>query len=173
MKPARHRAGTLLGTGLGGFIDGIVFHQILQWHNMLSSVVAPTNLVTMKYNMVWDGIFHAFTWIVTATGLALLWRAGRSTNVPWSTGTFVGSLSLGWGLFNVVEGVINHQLLGIHHVHPGENQLAWDVGFLLFGALLATLGWGSISRARSDQSPRGHGKSEDSTGKLPVARAAR
>src|SRR5687768_11691614 len=90
--------GTLLGVGLGGFIDGILFHQILQWHNVLSSVVLPNDLVAMKYNMVYDGLFHAFTWIVTAVGLALLWRAGQKPNVPWSTRTFVGSLFLGWGL---------------------------------------------------------------------------
>lgn len=28
--------GLLLGLGLGGFVDGIAFHQILQWHHMLS-----------------------------------------------------------------------------------------------------------------------------------------
>jgi len=26
-----------LGIGLGGFFDGIVLHQILQWHHMLTS----------------------------------------------------------------------------------------------------------------------------------------
>ena len=29
-------AGVLFGLGLGGFFDGIVFHQILQWHHMVS-----------------------------------------------------------------------------------------------------------------------------------------
>ena len=28
-------AGILYGLGLGGFIDGTVLHQILQWHHML------------------------------------------------------------------------------------------------------------------------------------------
>ncbi len=28
---------TILGVGLGGFVDGIVLHQVLQWHHMLSS----------------------------------------------------------------------------------------------------------------------------------------
>lgn len=148
-------AGTLLGIGLGGFLDGILLHQILQWHNMLSSRVAPTDLVSMKFNMVWDGVFHAFTWIMTVVGLALLWRAGQKSNVPWSTRTFVGSLSLGWGLFNVVEGIVDHQVLGIHHVHPGTNQLAWDVGFLFFGALLALAGWGLIRWGEHDETPRG------------------
>src|SRR4028118_468898 len=68
-------AGILLGTGLGGFVDGIVLHQLLQWHNMLSSVRPPVDLVAMKYNMVWDGLFHAFTWITTVVGVFVLWRA--------------------------------------------------------------------------------------------------
>jgi uncharacterized membrane protein len=148
-------AGTFLGVGLGGFVDGIVLHQILQWHNMLSSVVAPLDIAAMKYNMVWDGLFHAFTWIMAVVGLALLWRAGQKPNVPWSTGTFVGSLALGWGLFNVVEGTIDHQLLRIHHVHPGTNQLAWDMGFLVFGALLVAAGWALIWTGRRDEAARG------------------
>ena len=129
-------AGVLLGTGLGGFVDGIVLHQILQWHNMLSSVRPPTNLVDMKVNMVWDGLFHSLTWLVTAVGLTLLFRAGRRLDVPWSAPSLVGAMLGGWGLFNFVEGVIDHQILGIHHVHPGTGQVAWDVGFLAFGALL-------------------------------------
>ena len=99
-------AGTLLGIGMGGFVDGITFHQILQLHNMLSAKLPPTTLVNAEINMFWDGLFHAFTWAMTAIGLALLWRAGQRPEVPWSTRTFAGSLSLGWGLFNLVE-VVN------------------------------------------------------------------
>jgi uncharacterized membrane protein len=143
-QPGHHGAiistGALIGIGLGGFVDGIVFHQILQWHNMLSSKVPPLDLATMKLNMLWDGLFHALTWVATAVGVALLWRAGRRPQVPWSTQTFVGSLALGWGLFNLVEGVVDHQVLGIHHVHPGRDQLPWDVGFLSFGVLLMVAG---------------------------------
>jgi uncharacterized membrane protein len=157
---ARHQgavisAGVLLGTGLGGFLDGILLHQLLQWHNMLSSQLPPTDLVAMKVNMFWDGLFHAFTWWVTVMGLALLWRAGKRPEVPWSTRTFVGSLSMGWGVFNLVEGLINHHLLGIHHVHPGANQLVWDVGFLLLGAVLMGVGWALVRAGRKYMRPRG------------------
>jgi uncharacterized membrane protein len=148
-------AGILLGTGLGGFVDGILLHQILQWHNMLSAVKPPIDLVTMKYNMVWDGLFHAFTWIVTAIGLARLWSAGKRSDVPWSTRTFVGSLVMGWGLFSFIEGVIDHQLLGIHHVHPGEGQLAWDVGFLVLGLAQIVGGYAAIRAGRLDSATRG------------------
>lgn len=137
-------AGILLGTGMGGFVDGIVLHQILQWHNMLSSIRPPDDLITMKYNMVWDGLFHAFTWLATAVGLAKLWRAGFRADVAWSTKTLVGALVLGWGLFNFVEGLIDHQLLGIHHVHPGSAQLAWDVAFLISGLVMIGAGWRAI-----------------------------
>lgn len=147
-------AGVLLGTGLGGFADGILLHQILQWHNMLSSVHPPLDLVAMKYNMLWDGIFHAFTWLAVALGVWRLWVAGQRPDVPWSARTFVGALSLGWGLFNVFEGLIDHHLLGLHHVHPGAAQVAWDVGFLVFGALLSAGGWALIRAGRTIDSAR-------------------
>jgi uncharacterized membrane protein len=161
MSHATHRgailsSGLLLGTGLGGFADGIVLHQILQWHNMLSSVRPPTDLVAMKYNMVWDGLFHAFTWLMTVAGLARLWRAGQRDDVPWSTRTFVGSMIMGWGLFNAIEGVIDHQLLGIHHVHPGANQLAWDLGFIASGVIMIVVGLLAIRAGQQDTRPRGH-----------------
>jgi uncharacterized membrane protein len=148
-------SGILLGTGLGGFVDGIVLHQILQWHNMLSSVRPPTDLVAMKYNMLWDGLFHALTWLVTVAGLWRLWLAGKRVDVPWSTSTLVGSMFLGWGLFNAIEGVIDHQILGLHHVHPGENELAWDLGFIASGVLMAVLGWRAIKAGRADSTARG------------------
>jgi uncharacterized membrane protein len=125
----------LLGIGLGGFVDGIVLHQILQWHNMLSSVTPPTDLIAMKYNMVWDGLFHAATWIVTFVGVVLLFRAGRRDDVVWSGRIFAGTMLAGWGLFNFVEGIIDHFVLGLHHVHPGANQLAWDIGFVAIGGV--------------------------------------
>lgn len=158
-RPLRHgpiiAAGMLLGTGLGGFVDGIVLHQILQWHNMLSSLRPPTDLVSMKYNMVWDGLFHAFTWLVTAAGLARLWFAGQRSDVAWSTPTLIGGLLLGWGAFNFIEGVIDHQLLGIHHVHPGDHQLLWDIGFLLSGLCMLAAGMLTLRLGRADPSHRG------------------
>lgn len=135
-------AGLVLGIGLGGFVDGILLHQILQWHNMLSAVAPPSDLVMMKYNMIWDGLFHALTWTMCAIGIGLLFRAGRRDDAAWSGTLLVGALLGGWGLFNFTEGLIDHQLLGIHHVHPGEHQRAWDLGFVFLGGLgLMLLGY--------------------------------
>ena len=142
-------AGMLLGCGMGGFFDGIVFHQILQWHNMLSSVTPPTTLVAMKYNMLWDGAFHGATWLMTAAGLTRLWLAGHRGEAVWSSQAFAGALLLGWGLFNTLEGLLDHQLLGIHHVHPGKDELAWDLGFLISGVVMLATGLVLIRGVRS------------------------
>ena len=48
---------------------------------------------------------------------------------------------VGWGLFNLVEGIVDHHILGIHHVRETGSVVAWDVAFLLFGALLVAVGW--------------------------------
>ena len=114
---------------------------------MLSSRVPPVTLLAVKDNMIWDGMFHALTWTVTAIGVALLFRAGRRGAAPWSGRVLLGAMLGGWGLFNVVEGVIDHELLGVHHVHPGRAELAWDLGFLAFGVLLMGIGAG-LARGR-------------------------
>ena len=36
-------AGILFGLGLGGFFDGIILHQVLQWHHMLTSDGYPAD----------------------------------------------------------------------------------------------------------------------------------
>ena len=149
-------AGVLMGAGLGGFVDGITFHQILQWHNMLSAKIPPNDLVSAKINMYWDGLFHAAVWTLTVMGLFLLWRAGQRRDVPWSGRTFLGALSLGWGLFNVVEGTLDHQLLGIHHVFEyTSNKLPWDISYLVFGAVMLFVGSILIRIGNGDVEPRG------------------
>ena len=158
MNPAGNRrpliaAGTALGIGMGGFVDGIVFHQILQFHNMLSAVRPPSTLVNAEINMFWDGLFHAFTWAMTALGIALLWRSGGRPEVPRSTPTLVGALGLGWGLFNLVEGVIDHHILGIHHVIERPGHLPYDLAFLGSGVALIALGWVVIARAGTSRIP--------------------
>ena len=67
--------GLLLGLGLGGFVDGIVLHQLLQWHHMISSTArgSTATVAGLEANTFADGLFHAAAWLLTATGLALLW----------------------------------------------------------------------------------------------------
>jgi uncharacterized membrane protein len=134
--------GVLLGVGLGGFVDGIVLHQILQWHHMLTSAGYPADSVgNLTLNTLFDGLFHAATWIATAIGLLLLHRALRHGATAWSGRRLLGGMAIGWGAFNLVEGIIDHHLLGLHHVKENAaNPLLWDLGFLAFGAVLVIAG---------------------------------
>ena len=145
-------AGILLGIGEGGFFDGIVLHQILQWHHMFTNVVTKETVGGLEINTLGDGLFHAFNWIMTIAGTSALWKAARQPNVAWSTGAFVGSILIGFGSFNLVEGIIDHHLLQIHHVKAGANQLAWDLSFLGLGVLLVVGGWLLVQQARSANS---------------------
>jgi uncharacterized membrane protein len=136
--------GILLGVGLGGFVDGIVLHQILQWHHMLSQTeqYPPTSLSNLQVNTVADGVFHASTWLFVVAGLWWLWKAVNEGGWRWTWQTLLGWMLTGWGIFNLVEGIVDHHLLGIHHVRPAApNPILWDAGFLIFGAILIALGW--------------------------------
>ena len=94
-------AATLLGIGLGGFVDGILFHQILQFHNMLSGagyfpktgLPPETIVVNMEINMFWDGLFHVLTWCMTVAGLTLLWQAGKAGSAVVDTNSLRRTLT--------------------------------------------------------------------------------
>ncbi len=137
-------AGVVLGLGLGGFFDGIVLHQVLQWHHMLTANRPPTSVGNLELNTLWDGLFHTATYAFTLAGLFLLWRAIRTTNSLPPARTLVGALLMGWGTFNLVEGIVDHHLLGIHHVldslPPGPARLALDLFFLALGVALILIG---------------------------------
>jgi len=132
----------LLGLGLGGFVDGILLHQILRWHHMVSSVRGAD----LTANLVADGLFHAATWLAVVAGLFWMWDRWRlvAAAPPWTM--LVGGLLLGFGAFNLVEGTVDHHLLAVHHVRYGPGQTAYDVGFLLSGVVLMLAG-GLLYRA--------------------------
>jgi uncharacterized membrane protein len=138
-------AGILFGLGLGGFFDGIVLHQLLQWHHMLTSAGYPPNDVrNLEINTLWDGIFHASTYIFILLGLIVFWKRAHRTHVRWSGKLLAGTILMGFGIFNLVEGIVDHHLLGIHHVNetvPRDQWIYWDIGFLVWGAMMLLAGW--------------------------------
>ena len=142
------------GIGLGGFFDGIVLHQVFQLHHMLSNTDADrfgianydeTTVAGLRVNVLWDGLFHVTTYILVVVGLVLLWRALQRSaphRPPWSL--LWGGLLLGWGLFNLVEGVVDHHILAIHHVYDtgdATTTLLLDLLFLASGLLFMGVGW--------------------------------
>jgi uncharacterized membrane protein len=141
--------GLLVGIGFGGLLDGIVLHQILQWHHMLSAeACCPVTTVRgLQLNTLADGFFHLASTVVLFIGTVTLWRRTRD-GVPWSGWQLLGLAMQGWGLFNLVEGLIDHQLLGIHHVRGGPDQFMYDMAFLVFGGALFAAGSLIARRAR-------------------------
>lgn len=149
--------GVVVGVGMGGFFDGILLHQILQWHNMLSTVLPPTTLEAMHTNMLWDGLFHAVVWVATLAGIFLIWTGVRRVAMVPSPVWLIGLMLIGWGIFNFTEGLIDHHLLGIHHVREWGPNPVWDYGFLLSGPILIGLGWlltRSEAGRRAERRPR-------------------
>jgi uncharacterized membrane protein len=128
----------LVGMGLGGFADGIVLHQILQWHHLLSSTerYGAMTMANLETNMLADGLFHAATWLLVVGGLVWGWRRMRAGGRMGNGLHALGGLAVGWGIFNLVEGTVDHHVLGIHHVRPGPGQLVYDLAFLAMGAVL-------------------------------------
>ena len=126
--------GILLGVGLGGFAEGILLHQLFHWHHMLSSAVPPTDLAALRVNMRADAFFFMATLLATVLGIWLLWQAGQRVTAFPSSRWFVGQLFIGWGALNLIEGIVFHQILGLHHVRAQKN-FDWDYGFLLIAGL--------------------------------------
>src|ERR671921_446473 len=132
-------AAILLGIGLAGLLGTIIFHQILQWHHMVSNKISPSSLESIQINILWDGLFLAFALIVTVLGIALLWNASNPNKTDrglLSRQMFIGLVIFTFGLFNLVEGIINHHILGLHHVKDGPSSLLFDISFLILGGLL-------------------------------------
>ena len=133
MKPMRLgplvSAATLLGIGLGGFFDGILLHQILQWHNMLSAWIPPVDLTSVKVNMFWDGLWGMLYALLEPRLTA---RLGR---LPGGLVLGLASLVTFWFVVLPLKGA------GVGGGFDGA-EVAIDVAFdLTFGIGTAILFW--------------------------------
>lgn len=85
----------------------------------------------LELNTFWDGVFHSSTFIFVVAGLYILWRLARRRHLYWSNKLLIGTMLIGFGAFNVVEGLVDHQFLGVHHVNETVHLLGYgfsDVG---------------------------------------------
>ncbi|MBT9368691.1 DUF2243 domain-containing protein [Rhizobium sp. CSW-27] len=134
-------AGYLIGFGLGGFFDGILLHQILQWHHLLSAVDAVRG--DLRLLILWDGLFHLAMYLITGLGLWGLWRHRQRLATAGGDRRLIAQSLLGFGSWHAVDALFSHWLFGLHRIRMGvDNPLAWDLGWLLlFGLLPALVGW--------------------------------
>lgn len=117
------------------------------------------SLVNLEAAMVWDVLFHVVTWTMTAAGLAMLFRAGRHPRAAWSSRLLLGAMLAGWGMFNLVEGVVDHHILHVHHVVERLGASMFDVMFLASGVVLMLAG-GWLIRSADDRRWPGASDSE-------------
>ena len=139
-------AGILLGLGQAGFFDGIFFHQLLQWHHMFTNIESGNTVAGLELNTLGDGLFHLADWLITLAGLITLWLTVKRDDVLLSTSVLIGAFCIGAGMFNVVEGILDHHVFQIHHVKPGVHRLAWDLSFIGAGILSIIIGWFILNR---------------------------
>ena len=144
----------LIGIGLAGLIDIIIFHAILQWHHTSSHVIIPNTIEALQMNLLHDGLFLSFSLIITIAGVILLWHASSSNNknsLLSDKRSFIGLALVGFGGFNTIEGIINHLVLEMHHVIEVANPLVFDLAFLVVGGLAFLAAGGLLLRSRKVQ----------------------
>ena len=140
------------GIGLGAFLDGIVFHQVLQWHHLVVGYRAADDLAGLQYNTFWDGIFHVAAWLTLAIGLVWLVRVNPRRGHIGARGLLAWAL-IGWGSFNLADQVVFHMILGAHHIRMVESYQVYDAAYTALGALLVASGL-ALGRRAQVRDPR-------------------
>ena len=144
-------AGYLLGFSLGGFFDGILLHQVLQWHHLLTNVQGEF-FQDIEVQILADGLFHVLMYFVAFAGLWLLWKSRREYALPLSDRKLLGNVFIGFGTWHILDGILSHWILGIHRIRmDSENVLFWDLlWFFVFGVAFVVIGW-MIRRTGQDK----------------------
>lgn len=134
--------GYLLGFSIGGFFDGILLHQVLQWHHLLSGL-GEEPFGELRFQILADGLFHALMYVLALVGLWLLWRALPVASRPGADRFLLANALIGFGVWHMVDGIMSHWVLGIHRIRmDSEMPLFWDLlWFVLFGVLFTVVGW--------------------------------
>ncbi|MGY3469902.1 putative membrane protein [Bradyrhizobium sp. LM6.11] len=119
-----------------GFSTASCFISCLQWHHMVSGWYPLNSIDNLKLKTTWDDIFHSAAYLLVLLGLHVLWQRARTPDLHWSRRQCIGAVLLGWGIFNLIEGVLDREILRLHQVNetlPDGQRIFWDIGFLLWG----------------------------------------
>jgi uncharacterized membrane protein len=127
-------ASLVLGLALGGFFDGILLHQVLEWHHLLSNLDAVSDLRTQ---ILADGLFHLLMFVLAVGALLALGRRWGATGHESGGRTLLAGALYGFALWHVIDAVAFHWLMGLHRVRVDvPDPLFWDLLWLaVFGAV--------------------------------------
>lgn len=158
MRPTRPLlwAGGVIGFALGGFFDGILLHQVLQWHHFFS-LVPGERWRDLRNLIVMDGVYHVAVYAIAALGLSMLWRARGGFAESGADRRLLGAASLGFTAWQFVDVIVFHWIVGIHRIRVDvPNPLAWDIGWLVVvGGPPLLLGWWLLLRRGGGSGRRG------------------
>ncbi|WP_054753296.1 DUF2243 domain-containing protein [Piscibacillus salipiscarius] len=75
-------------------------------------------------------------------GAIKIFRDARKHELGHNGNIFLSGILIGGGVFNLVEGIIDHHILQLHRVRPmAENPLMYDLAFLASGVILILIGY--------------------------------
>ncbi|HEX2238014.1 MAG TPA: DUF2243 domain-containing protein [Gammaproteobacteria bacterium] len=127
---------------LGGFFDGILLHQVLQWHHLLSAVEGD-GFRDLQVQILADGLFHLLMYVIACGGFWCLWKARREYAQPKADRLLFVNALIAFGAWHVADGILSHCVLGIHRIRmDSANPLLWDLlWFFLFGVAVIVAGY--------------------------------
>ena len=144
-----------LGIGLIGGIDEIVFHQLLQWHNLYVDA-------SERWRIFSDGLLHTFTLAMLFFGAYRLWQERQTFSSIVSSKSFWAGVLLGGGGFQLWDGVVDHKLLRLHPVREDAGTiLVYDIAWIASALVMLAIGWAiwrSIEPARGIEEPARTGR---------------
>lgn len=129
-------AGGVIGFGLGGLIDVLLFHLVLRVHHLISGIIPPTTPRGLQLNLLADGLFSLGMVLIASGGFVVFWRTLPLADRSRSAGLLAGAVVTGVGAFNLYDGTIDHYVLGLHHVtqwppNPGVFDVLWVIGSIV------------------------------------------
>lgn len=137
--PSGLLSGALTGVGVAAFLDETVFHQLLRWHHFYDRGTTAAGIVS-------DGVFHAVGTAALVAGLFLyadLQRRGTFQGRRWAA-----AVLLGWGGFQLYDGLVQHKVLRLHQVRYGVELLPYDLAWNGAAVLGIAVGGLLLARAR-------------------------
>ncbi|MFI6033255.1 DUF2243 domain-containing protein [Streptomyces sp. NPDC051315] len=121
----------VIGMAVMAAIDEIVFHQLLGWHHFYDRSTTAVGLFS-------DGLLHTAELLALVAGF-FLYADLRRRHVLAAAHARAGFF-LGLGLFQLLDGIVDHKLLRLHQIRYGVDVTPYDWAWNLAGLTLLLVG---------------------------------
>lgn len=132
--------GLVLGLSLGGFVDAILVHPLIDWQQRLSGADWAAQPDQPWLNLLAEDLFRTAVWLLAVLGSVLLWRARAGLAAPGAGLRLLGTVLAGAGLFIAGDGILGAYVPALRPIGMAD-PWRWTLGLLALGAVLAGLGF--------------------------------